>query len=123
MASHVESIDFLQVQDITDTFQKFQSVLLSLRDIKMSIEMQTTALYAVWNGKGRNAFENQYRQLFSKISDINDALDEMYEALVNSAALYEQVDSEIAQKLDMSAGQTVHRDKSNTNEKTGGVNP
>lgn len=110
MASHVDSIEFLRTQDIEDVFQKFRETLTSLNDIRDGIEMQTTALYAVWNGQGRNAFENQRRQLFSKISDINDALDEMYQAMVDAVAAYQTVDEQIAQKMDMASGETKHRE-------------
>ena len=110
MASHVDSIEFLNTQDIVDVYQKFRDTLTSLNEIRDGIELQTTRLYTVWNGQGRNAFENQYRQLFSKISDINDALDEMYQAMVNAVAAYQQVDEQIAQQIDMAAGVTENRE-------------
>lgn len=110
MASHVDSIEFLNTQDIVDVYQKFRDTLTSLNEIRDGIELQTTRLYAVWNGQGRNAFENQYRQLFSKISDINDALDEMYQAMVNAVAAYQQVDEQIAQQIDMASGVTEHKE-------------
>lgn len=105
MGNFFDTEDRLETSYIADAHQKFKETLTTLNEIKDDIQTQTTNLYAVWNGKSRNQFENQYRMLFSKISDINEALDEMYNMMVNAEAAYRQVDADIAQKLEMSSGE------------------
>lgn len=104
MASNSNSIKYLESSYLTEANKKFLQTLKTLTDIKIAIEATTNVLYTVWVGKARNEFENQYRQLFSKISDIEDALDEMYDMMVNAEATYADVDDEIRQKIAMDGG-------------------
>ena len=50
-----------------------------------------------WVGRGRNEFESQYRLLISKISDFGDTLVDIYDALVEAEASYQDVDWDLKQ--------------------------
>lgn len=95
-------IKHLDISYFTDANQKFLKTLKSLNEIKTSIELAKASLMEVWVGKSRDAFENQYNMLFSKISDINEALDEMYNSMVDSECAYRETDDALRQEFVMS---------------------
>ncbi|BCN32352.1 WXG100 family type VII secretion target [Anaeromicropila herbilytica] len=93
----------LETKYLKEANKEFEKALKELTDIKIDIEQHKRLLYTVWVGKSRDEFEYQYNILFNKISDIKDALDDMYDMMVNAQAKYDEVDDDIRQKIVMSS--------------------
>lgn len=96
----------LETKFLEDANKDFLKTLKSLEDIKKDIEDNVNLLYDVWVGKSRNEFERQYNLLFSKISDIKDSLDEIYNMMVTAQTSYDETDDDIRQKMAMGSSQS-----------------
>ncbi|ROR31761.1 WXG100 family type VII secretion target [Mobilisporobacter senegalensis] len=96
----------LETKYLEDANKDFLKTLKSLEDIKKDIEDNVNLLYDVWVGKSRNEFERQYNLLFSKISDIKDSLDEIYNMMVAAQTSYDETDDDIRQKIAMGSQQS-----------------
>lgn len=96
----------LETKYLEDANKDFIKTLKSLEDIKKEIEDNVNLLYDVWVGKSRNEFERQYNLLFSKISDIKDSLDEIYNMMVTAQTSYDETDDDIRQKIAMGSSQS-----------------
>lgn len=96
----------LETKYLEDANKDFLKTLKSLEDIKKDIEDNVNLLYDVWVGKSRNEFERQYNLLFSKISDIKDSLDEIYNMMVTAQTSYDETDDDIRQKIAMGSSQS-----------------
>lgn len=92
----------INVEKIASARKYMYEILTSYKEIKLEVEQTTDKLKEDWIGKGRNEFESQYRLLISKVSDIGDSLQEMYEAILNAEVSYTETDDEIRQKIVMS---------------------
>lgn len=89
---------------------KMLEILNKFRTVQNNLDTTRKNLCEDWVGEGRNEFQTQYQLLISKVSDIGDSLDEMYQALVEAEAGYGDTDSQIRQEVVMSlqdAGITI----------------
>jgi len=82
----------ISMLDIRDNVKKFQ-------DCRNQIEKITSELLSTWAGKARNSYEIQYNLLTRKLKDIEDALYDFYDDMVESAELYIEADEEIAKNI------------------------
>ena len=54
-----------------------------------------------WVGQGQTEFESQYKLLISKIDDFGEILQDIYNALVEAEASYEDADDDMRQDFVM----------------------
>lgn len=85
---------------LTHTQMKFLAE--SYKNINRNVDEITMQVRENWVGKGRNEFESQYKLLIKKIEDFGDMLQELYDALVDAEAAYEDLDDDIRQQYVMS---------------------
>ena len=97
-----ESLQYLDSSALETVNSRFLTALRSFTDIKEDIQKNTNTLFDNWVGEARNEYESQYLQLFQKISDIEDALKELYDMTVDAEAAFEDADDQIRQKIAMS---------------------
>lgn len=95
-------VEHLYTQDMTDAALAFQKNIDNFSEAKRKVEKATTKLLSTWAGKGRNEFEVQYKLLFGQLGDIEDALYDIYEALVDSETAYYDADEETSKQLRLS---------------------
>lgn len=81
-------------------------ILNKFRGIQERIVSTQQTLCEDWVGEGRNEFQTQYRLLLSKISDIGDSLEDMYNVLAEAEKEYGDTDSSIRQEIVMSMQDT-----------------
>ena len=91
----------IQEKSIIAAREKMYQMVDEFRDIKGRINDTAEAVKEHWVGRGRNEFETQYSLLISKIGDLGDCLDEMYEALVEAEASYGAADEDLRQGIAM----------------------
>lgn len=92
----------IETEKIGAARAKMLEILNKFRTVQGDLDTTKKNLCEDWVGEGRNEFQTQYQLLISKVSDIGDSLDEMYNALVEAEASYGDTDSEIRQGVVMS---------------------
>ncbi len=91
----------IQTRSIAETREQMQKIVYQFKEQKKAVADVRTLLSLNWVGEGRNEFEAQYNLLISKVSDIGDTLDEMYKALVEAEAKYQEADDTYHQEMIM----------------------
>lgn len=86
---------------IYDTHRQIKEIVESYKELNKKVSDITSEVRDNWVGQGRNEFESQYKLLISKIDDFGDTLQDIYEALVEAEASYEDEDDTIRQKFTM----------------------
>ncbi len=86
---------------IYDVHRQIRGIVELYRETNLEVARITEELKLNWLGKGRNEFEAQYRLLIRKIEDFGDVLLEIYNALVEAEAAYEDMDDDIRQDFVM----------------------
>lgn len=86
---------------IAQAREDMYNILTGYKELKKRVDDNTTKLKQNWVGKGRNEFESQYKLLISKVSDIGDCLEDMYEGLVDAEASFADTDDQIRQNMAM----------------------
>lgn len=81
-----------------------REMVASFNESKRDVELITASVRENWVGVGRNAFESQYKTLINKIEDFGNTIKELYDALVEAEAKYEDADVDIHQQLEMAIG-------------------
>ena len=89
---NTESMD-----EAANSCQELSDKMKTLKDDLISAE---TALLSCWSGKGRNAFEKQFRLLKNQLGDITDTLMETGEKILTAEQSYIQADTDAAKQLD-----------------------
>ena len=91
----------INVAKITETHKQIKKIVESYKEVNKEVADITHRIRENWVGVGRNEFDVQYDLLISKIDDFGDALEEIYDALVDAEAQYATVDDEIRQQIKM----------------------
>ncbi len=81
---------------------QIKEIATSYKDVMLEVEMITQKVRENWVGVGRNEFESQYNILIRKIEDFGDALQDVYDALVDSESHYMETDESKRQDYIMS---------------------
>lgn len=92
----------IEVQYINNAHSKIKNIVTQFNQAKVEVNQITNDLKQNWVGDGRDEFEAQYELLMSKIGDFSDALDEIYDALVEAEASYQTTDDNVRQGYVMS---------------------
>lgn len=86
---------------IYDTHRQIKQIVESYKSVNSQVAAITKNVRENWVGKGRNEFDTQYNILIKKIDDFGDVLLDIYEALVQAEADYEDTDDSIRQDFVM----------------------
>lgn len=86
---------------IYDTHRQIKEIVESYKEVNSKVARITSEVNENWVGKAHNEFQSQYRLLISKIDDFGDVLQDIYDALVEAEASYEDVDDDIRQDFVM----------------------
>lgn len=91
----------INTKQIYDVHREIKNIVDSYKEINKKVSDITSEVNENWVGKGRNEFESQYNMLIRKIEDFGDTLQDIYDALVEAEAAYEDVDDDIRQEFRM----------------------
>ena len=93
------SVTSIDTKDFDDGIAKFKSAIVIYRAARERIFTSTENLLISWEGKGKNAFEKEYTQLKSKLTDEEDNLNAIKEDLENCLQSYLDWDTELTGAL------------------------
>ena len=97
------SIEYLNTQTITDTYEKVRTNIKEFDNCVDRMEKATADLLDTWDGKGRNRFETEYEKMKMQLKDISDALYDIYNDLVDATAAYIDGDEAAAKQLSINS--------------------
>ncbi len=86
---------------IYDTHRQVKDIVEAFKEVNLKVTHTTSEVNENWVGKGHNEFQSQYRILIKKIEDFGDTLQDIYDALVEAEAKYEETDDDIRQDFVM----------------------
>ena len=89
----------INTESIYNTHRQVKKIVSSYSSLNKEAADITETILDDWVGYGRNEFETQYSLLMSKIEDFGDVLYEIYDALVEAEAEYEELDDETRQSF------------------------
>lgn len=89
----------LDTNKMDAAIQVFSEGVEEYNSIRTKVKLATTNLFLNWNGKGRRAFEKDYEAIFVQLTDIEDILYELYNALVDGLSAYVSTDLELNKQL------------------------
>lgn len=90
------SIRHLDTSKMENAMKAFGDGAKEYAEITYLFSKQTTTLFEHWDGHGRNQFEKDYNIICQKLSDIQDILYELRDALIDSESVYIEVDQQIS---------------------------
>lgn len=91
----------IDTQEIYNVHQEIKSIVDNYKIINKNVADITAKVNENWVGNGHDEFESQYNILIRKIEDFGDALQDIYDALVNAEVKYEDMDNDIRQEFEM----------------------
>lgn len=98
MSKKVEIVDgLIDTAMINAAHRQIKSIVSSYKVVNKQVADITVRIQENWVGKGRNEFESQYNLLIRKIDDFGDVLQDIYDALVDAEAQYEETDDAVRQ--------------------------
>ena len=86
---------------IYETHVQIKEIVEAYKEVNARVSKITGEVNENWVGRGQTEFESQYNLLIRKIEDFGDTLQEIYDNLVESEALYEDADDSLRQKFAM----------------------
>lgn len=88
-------------EKIYDTHRQIKTIVDSYKEVNLRVARITAELNDNWVGKGHDEFQSQYNILIRKIEDFGETLQDIYDALVNAEASYEDADDDMRQDFVM----------------------
>jgi uncharacterized protein YukE len=89
----------LDTSKMDAAIQAFNEGVKEYNSIRTTVKLATTDLLLNWSGKGRKAFEKDYDAIFLQLTDIEDILYELYNALVDGLSAYITTDQELNKQM------------------------
>lgn len=96
----------INTESINNTHSQIRSIVELYGKVNKEVRELAITLEENWVGVGRNEFESQFNQLSTKMTDIGDILEEIYDALVLAEAKYESSDDSLRQKFTKSISES-----------------
>lgn len=93
------SVQQLNTKDFSNAVSTFKAQIKEYNRIKKSVADTTNTLFGKWSGEGKTQFEKDYTTIYRQLTDIEDIMYELYEALIDAEAAYIQADEEAAKML------------------------
>lgn len=100
--SNTGSVKYLDTNEFSTTVSAFKSGIEEYNSIKSGVEKTSNTLFTNWQGKGKTQFEQDYTVIYQQLTDIADIMYELYDALVDTQALYVAADEEAGKMLTIS---------------------
>lgn len=85
--------------DIYEAHTKIKEILEAYKEVNLKVSTVTKTVNENWVGKGQTEFESQYNLLIKKIDDFGDTLQDIYNALVDAEAAYEEQDDSLRKEF------------------------
>ncbi len=93
------AVTYLETQKFTDAINAFKTGVKTYNTIKQEVASTTTTLFSTWQGEGRTQFEKDYTIISRQLTDIEDILYELYNALIEAQGNYVKTDEELRRRF------------------------
>jgi uncharacterized protein YukE len=93
------SIEKIDTKDFAEAIAGFENAVAIYREARKRVFDSTEKLLYGWSGKGKNAFEKQYDQLKTKLTDEEDNLITIKEDLQDCMQAYVDWDAQLTGQL------------------------
>lgn len=93
------SIRSLNTGKMESAIKTFDNGIKEYNSIRTRVEQATNKLFGHWQGKGKTQFEKDYKTIYQQLTDIEDILYELYNALVDGESTYIATDQELAKQM------------------------
>ena len=94
-----QTIRHLNTSKMDSAIKAFQEGIKEYNDIRTKVELVTTSLFMHWQGKGKKQFEKDYTTIYRQLTDIEDILYELYNALIDGESTYISTDQQISKNI------------------------
>ncbi len=91
----------IESDKIRAAHQQVRAIAEAYKKVNIESDAITAMVRENWVGEGRNEFESQYNLLIRKIEDFGDTLQDIYGALVQAEADYQEADNSLKQTYKM----------------------
>jgi WXG100 family type VII secretion target len=100
MASTSGNVKHLDTVNFNDTISAYAKHIKRFEDIERDVNSSAGAVVNRWKGKGRNAFEKDYKQVQLNLKDISGIMYDIRDALINAHAEYMKTDSALSKSFE-----------------------
>lgn len=97
MAGNVKSLDTLH---FNETMKDYENYIRQFEDIVRNVNFVAGKLVDCWKGKGRDAFEKDYKQVQLNLKDLSDIMYDLRDALIDAHAEYMKTDSALSKSFE-----------------------
>ncbi len=97
MAGNVKHLDTVH---FNETITAYSNYIKQFEDIVNGVNSTASTMVDRWQGKGRKAFETDYKQVQQNLKDISEIMYNLRDALTNAHAEYIKTDSELSKSLE-----------------------
>lgn len=95
-----ENVKHLDTIHFNDTITAYSNYIKQFEDIVRGVNSAAGTMVDRWKGKGRNAFEKDYRQVQLNLKDISDIMYDLRDALIDAHAEYMKTDSALSKSFE-----------------------
>ncbi len=93
------TVEYLDTNTFSSTIEIFKNGIQEYNGIINDVKTTTDNLFLGWKGEGRIQFEKDYNVIYQQLTDIEDMMYELYQALIDAQAAYILTDEEVAKML------------------------
>lgn len=92
--THLDTVNF------NDTIAAYANYIKQFESIVLGVNRAASTMVDNWKGKGRDAFEKDYKQVQKNLEDISDIMYDLRDALVNAHTEYMTTDSTLSKSFE-----------------------
>ena len=97
MTGNVKHLDTL---NFNDTMSAYANYIREFECIVSGVNTAASTIVDNWKGKGRNAFEKDYKQVQLNLKDIYNIMYDLRDALIDAHAEYMKTDSALSKSFE-----------------------
>lgn len=95
-----ESVRHLDTAHFNETMTAYSNYITQFEEIVRGVNSTAKTMVDNWKGKGRNAFEKDYKTVQLNLKDITDIMYDMRDALIDAHAQYIETDSSLSKSFE-----------------------
>lgn len=95
-----ETVRHLDTSRFNDTMTAYSNYIRQFEEIVRGVNAAANAVVGRWKGKGRDAFEKDYRQVQLNLKDIAGIMYDLRDALIDAHAEYMKTDSSLSKSFE-----------------------
>lgn len=94
------NLNHLDTKSFESTINAYQKYIKEFEEIVSGVNKTAGTVIEHWSGKGRNAFEKDYKQVQLNLKDISDIMYDIRDALVDAQTEYTKTDASLSKSFE-----------------------